>query len=590
MSLTKIFLIPLAALWLSGCASNRQITVDFPKTDAQSLSPLPGQAVVSADDYYVQLVSEFEFKGDNSLKGGCSTLGSAYESSDLSAALVFNINNESLKFKREASGFLYQATSGKCNYKLETKRAYLTPWLRLDSAKDTQLEYSFLTSHSSETNLSQLVNDINTTSNLMMLTGVGTGIAVMGKLAGSWLDATAANQSVQNKPSANAQYSTETHTLAPAVSLGADGAKLLASRLPVYEIEEGGISLWGSEPKLLGNLKIYPELSASLLLKADSAGLPDAHDLSLDELMRTPIQTSAGQLPLQQVIDQTPEPEKPLLNPDWRDADQVDAQCRRLKLVLKGLGFNKFDRNAVLYYFLAQSADWRNYNITAQRAMTDAIRPQLLEKYRAKNFSACLAAEDYAVMKSLRLPVNTAEDWDLLTNNRQKKEGVIGMVQSAGRQLLAALNHPDKDEMTRQLYPLLFSATAGNGNVLLQNHLSNFGLEGLLQVPAISDEGLVVSAAQLSNVMLGLNIDSYSCVRPAQELGQPLPNIGIVLFLTKPGSPREKGGALEFELSANKITRLTFQHSTFRDFEQNLADYPDLGGCRIEADFLTKLH
>lgn len=106
----------------------------------------------------------------------------------------------------------------------------------------------------------------------------------------------------------------------------------------------------------------------------------------------------------------------------------------------------------------------------------------------------------------------------------------------------------------------------------------------------MSDEGVAINAGQLSTLLVGLNVDRYSCVRPAQEQGQPLANIGILLFATKPGSPREKGGAIEFELNQGKISRLSFQYSSFRDFEQNIADYPDLGGCRIEAELLNRLH
>jgi hypothetical protein len=188
------------------------------------------------------------------------------------------------------------------------------------------------------------------------------------------------------------------------------------------------------------------------------------------------------------------------------------------------------------------------------------------------------------------LPVNTAQDWDNLTSNRQKKESVFSSVQSAGRQLLAALANPDKDEMARQLYLLLATEKGGAGTLLLQNHLGNFGLETLLQIPPIADEGVAINAAQLSTVFAALNVDRYSCVRPAQEQSQPLANIGILLFASKPGSPREKGGAVEFELTQGKISRLSFQHPSFRDFEQNIADYPDLGGCRIDSELLNRLH
>lgn len=592
MSIRPALLIHVALLssgLLTACATSRQIVVDYPKTDTQPLTPITGQTSVSSDDYYLQIVSEFAFKGDNALKAGCSDIGAGYESGDLSAAVLFNVSNEALKLNRETSGFLYQATTGKCNFKLETKKVNLTPWLRLDAAKDTQVAYSFLTSNSQEANLSQLVNDINAASGLMALTGVGTGIAVMGQLAGSWVDASAAQPAV-NKPSSSAKYSSETHNLPASVVLGSDGGHLNQSRLEVYEVVDGGMKIWASETKLLGELRVYPELQPSLLLKAAVQGVPDAHDLSLDELLRLPIQSSAGEISLRQLIDQVDQTEKPSLQPDWQQYAEVENQCRRLKLVLKGLGFNKFDRNAVLYYFLSKSADWKNFNISPQKAMADAIRPRVLEQYRSRDFSGCLASEDYATMQSMRLPVNSLQDWDSLTSSRQKKEGVISSVQSVGRQLVTALSHSQHEEIARQLYPLLMTEKEGNGMVLLQNHLGNFGLEGLLQLPTIPDAGVVISAAQFATVIAGLNVDSFSCVRPALEQEKPLANIGIVLFAGKPGSPRENGGALEFEVVQGKIVRLAFQHPSYRDFLQSIADYPDLGGCRIEADFLNKLH
>jgi len=591
MSQRCFFIIAQAVLasgLLVGCATTRQLAVDYPKIESVAVKPLRGQTTVSGEDYYVQWLSEFDFKGDSALKGGCNEMGGHYENGDLSAAVVFAVHNDALKLQREASGFLYQATTGRCNFKLETKKANLTPWLRLDSAKDTQIEYRFLTSNSHESNLSQLVEDLNTASGLFALTGVGTGMAVMGKLAGNWVES---NPPVVAKtPTPAGKLSSETHTLPAGVVLNADSAGLNQTRLPVYEVLEGGWNIWSSETKMLGELRIYPELVSSLLLKTVGDATPDAHDLSLEELWRAPIQTANGEQRLQQLLAQIDAADRPNLQPDWRDYSDVETQCRRLKLVMKDLGFNKFDRNALLYYFLNKSPDWKNFNISMQRAMTDEIRPKLLEQYRSTNFSGCLAPEDYWVMKSMRLAVNTEQDWDALASSRQKKEGILNPVQSAGRQLLAALKSPDKDQVARQLYPLLNTEKAGNGSVLLQNHLSNFGLETLLQLPPIPDEGVVVSAAQLAGVFAGLNVDSYSCARPAQEQGQPLAQIGILLFATKPGSPRDKGGALEFELAQGRIVRLAFQHPSFRDFEQNLADYPDLGGCRIDAEFLNRLH
>jgi len=540
---------------------------------------------MGGDDVYVQLVSEFEFKGDTALKSGCGDAGTRYESGDSSAALLFRVRNEPLKLQHEASGFLYQATSGKCNFRLETRKAVLTPWLRLDSAKETAIEYSFLTSTSQAANLSRLVDDINAASGLLALTGVGAGIAVMGRLAGDFV---APRSPVVSTAAPSAHYTSETHSLPTHVVQAADGVQLQQTRLAVFEVQEGGYTPWATESRLLGDMRIYPELTASLLLKATVDGVPDARDLSFDDLLRTPVQTVAGGVALRQLIEQAGKEEGLVLLPDWRNYEAVEDQCRRLKRVSKGLGFNQYDRNALLYHFLNPSPHWKNYNITPQRTLADAIRPGVLSEYRSRDFSGCLAADDYAVMKRMGLAVNTAQDWDDMTRVRQKKDDVISGVQSVGRQLLSALANADADQMARQLYPLL-SAGGSSGQVLLQNHLRDFGLPLLLQTPAIGDEGVTITASQLATVMTALKTDAFSCVRPALEHGQPMSNIGILLLATGADSPLAKGGALEFELVQGKISRLTLQHPSFRDFEQSVVDYPDLAGCRIDAEFFGRL-
>lgn len=168
--------------------------------------------------------------------------------------------------------------------------------------------------------------------------------------------------------------------------------------------------------------------------------------------------------------------------------------------------------------------------------------------------------------------------------------------------------------MESQIFPLLNTVKNGDGSVLVQNRLGDFGLEKLLQpvsvTPAAVDsskpaaipsttapltpipgEGSIISAQQLVQVLSGLMINELSCARIIPEqLDKPVASTGILLFTTREGSPRPKGGALEFEFSGGKINRLAFQSPTFRDFEQDVIDHPEVGGCRIEPAFLTKLH
>jgi hypothetical protein len=196
-----------------------------------------------------------------------------------------------------------------------------------------------------------------------------------------------------------------------------------------------------------------------------------------------------------------------------------------------------------------------------------------------------------------------------------KKEQLFTPLKSIERQLVAVLNNPNRAEMEHQLFPLLNTAKNGDGSVLLQNHLGGLGLELLLNPPApvapvsadapvspaepiagtvpvaIPGEGVIVSARQLAQVFSGLLINELSCARPVPDnSGKSTGNAGILLFTTKDGSPRVKGGAMEFEFSAGKITRIAFQLSTYRDFEQDLLDRPEIGGCRIDPSFLAKLH
>ncbi|HEY8219560.1 MAG TPA: hypothetical protein VIF86_05620 [Methylobacter sp.] len=615
--ISSVKLLLIAGTLLSGCSTTRQIVVDHPSTQASQFQPLQGFQSIDGDDYYVRLISEFDFKGDNVLKSGCTNMAPSYDKGDLSAALIYNVRNEALKFNREATGFLYQATTGKCNFTFDAKKLYLTPWIRLDSGKETMVDYNFYTNANSDLDVSSLVGDVNAASNLLALTGVGMGVAIIGQAAGQWVKG-----SQQAAPAAaphqSAKHSSESHSLPAATTFSGKTGALNQTTFKVFDVAEGGFNLLGSDTKQLGELKIYPEILSTLLLKTTADGIPDARDMSFEEIGYSPIKSGTGEINLQQLIEQSKHPAKPNLKPDWNNYQEVEGNCRKLKLVMKDLGFNKFDRNAVIYYFLAKNGDWNNYNITRQRTLSEEMRPKVLENYRSKDFGNCLTADDYGVMKSMGLPVNTQSDWDQMGEASHKKEQLFTPLKSIERQLVAVLNNPNKAEMERQLFPLLSTAKNGDGSVLLQNHLGDFGLELLLNPPAsvapapvdapiapaapvspvaiaaptaIPGEGGIVSAHQLAQVFSGLLINELSCARPVSDsFGKPTGNAGILLFTTKEGSPRAKGGAMEFEFSGGKIARIAFQLSTYRDFEQDLLDRPEIGGCRIDPSFLTKLH
>ncbi|MCX7086927.1 MAG: hypothetical protein NTV00_02615 [Methylococcales bacterium] len=578
-----LFFLLLLNLLTTGCATKRQIAVDYPVAKSTDLAPLQGYDAIDGDDYYVQVVSAFDFKGDSALKGGCNELGPKYESGNLSAALVFAVNNDKLKLRREASGFLYEATTGKCNFRLETKKALLTPWMRLDAGIDTTVGYHFFTSTSSEADFSKLIGDVNAASGLLALTGVGTGVAIMGNLASQWmLQNPTPAPSTKLPPSAKA--SDESHSLPTPIALSGKIVTLNSSRLAVYEVVESGSSVFGPEQKILGEINIYPMTTTSLLLKSSSSGLPDARDLSLAELWQSPIKTGNGDISLQQLISQIKTTEPINLKPVWANYAEVEGACLALKRTLKELGFNKFDRNAVLYYFLEQSRDWQQFNAPTMRTQPDDFSTAQLKNAHAKGFSACLTKSDYITMQHLGLPVNSEQDWGSILSSEQQKESTFNAIHAAERQLLSIIKNPNPAERSQQLYPLLATKN-GAGTVLLQNHLGSFGLEALLQLPELAKEGAQVSAEQLNQVLGVLNIDRLSCVRPAPEQDKLLNNVGILLFSTKPGSAAVNGGALEFEVTAGKISRITLQLPSYRDFEQSLIDHPKIAGCQIEPNF-----
>ena len=632
----------IASVMLVGCTSTRQIAIDYPSsqnnndpqtvqsTQLHQFQPLSGFEVIDGDDYYVRLISEFNFKGDNVLKAGCNNMTPSYEKGDLSSSLVFSIRNEVLKFNNEVPGFVYKASSGKCNFKFDAKKTILTPWIRLDSGKATDVDYSFISTANSDVDVSGLTNDVTAASNLLALTGVGAGVAVVGQFAGQLAKTTPLSTATKT----TVKNSSESHSLPPLVDFSGKTGVLNQTLFKVYAVAEGGVNIFGADTQPLGELKIFPELISSLLLKSLANGVPDARDLTFDEISYSPIKSAAGEVKLLQLIEDSKHPAKPNLKPDWVNYNEVDNNCRKIKLVLKDLGFNKFDRNAFLYYFLMNSTDWKNYNISPQKVQGSEISTKVMAGYQAKNFGSCLATEDYAVMKSMGLSVNSPVDWQQMESTSQKKEQFLSPLKSIERQLILFLNNPNKVEMEQQLYPLLATTKNGDGTVLLQNHLGDFGLEKLLAAPGIEQvtttpvinsstvagsasgtipvaapssvpaivpassvpitipgEGLIVTARQLVQVITGLAFNEFSCARlmPDQQ-GQSVASVGFVLFTTKPNSPRAKGGAIEFEFSAGKINRIAFQLPTYRDFEQGVLDHPVSGDCQIDPSFISKLH
>lgn len=604
----------ITSLLLAGCASTRQVAIDYPtanaasdassaqSTNTRSFAPLPSFSAIDGDDYYVRLLTEFEFKGENSLKSGCQDRTPSYTKSDLSSALVFTVYNSNLKFTNEAAGFLYQAGSGKCNFKFDAKKQTLTPWMRLDSGKDTRIDYSFFSSANSDVDMSSLAGDMSTASNLLAFTGVGMGVSLLGQFASQWVGSTP----TATKPApSSGKHSSESHTLPPIVSFSGKTGTLNETSFKVYAVAEGGINILSSETKPLGELKVYPEITASLLLKTSADGTPDARDLSWEEMGYLPIKSTTGDVKLIQLLEQSKHPAKPNLKPDWHNYTEVETECHKLKTVLKDLGFNKFDRNAVIYYFLANNTDWKNYNLNPQQLLSNDVAAKTAQSYRDKNFSNCLVNEDYLAMKAMGLTVNVAADWQQIGESSQKKEQRYTALKSIERQLVSVLKNPNKAEMESQIFPLLSTAKNGAGTVLLQNYLGDFGLEKLLNPappPAtpsetlaiaitISGEGTIVNAHQLAQVFSGLAINELSCARliPDQQ-GNQINNIGILLFSTQEGSPRAKGGVIEFEFSDGKINRFAFQLPSQRDVEQDLVDHPELGACRIDPALLQKLH
>lgn len=614
----------LGCVLLVACASTRQIAIDYPNsgnapsssaaaTTHRQFLALPGFNAIDGDEYYVRLQSEFNYQGENVLKQGCSNLAPSYEKNDMSSALVFTVRNEALKFTNEAVGFLYQASTGKCNFKFDAKKLTLTPWMRLDTGKDTQVDYSFYSSANSDMDVSGLVGDISAASSLLALTGVGMGVAIVGEVAGQWAKTSPA---IKSAASTTAKSSTETHSLSSIVSFSGNTGSLNQTVFKVYAVAEGGVNILGSDTQPIGELKIFSEIIPSLLLKAKPDGIPDARDLSFDEISEVPIKSSTGEILLAQLIAQSKHSAKPNLKPNLANYEDVATNCRKIKLVMKDLGFNKFDRNAFLYYFLSNSPDWQNYHTPMQKIAADNLSAATVAAYQGKDFSACITADDLAVMRMMGLAVNLPADWQQITVSNQKKEQFYTPLKSVARQLLAVLKNPKQPEMEQQLFPLLATAKQGEGTVLLQNHLGDFGLEKLLLPPAQPDqpqanvavvqpaavpvvaapqsipgEGLIVTAKQLVQVFSGLGFDGFSCARSSPEQqGQITASVGIILFTTHQGGAWAKGGALEFEFSAGKINRLSFQLPTFRDFEQDVLDHPEVGGCRIEPSFLEKLH
>lgn len=580
----------LLASTLTACTASRELGLGHPSVQSEPLPVLAGASVIDGDDYYVQLLSEFQFRGDVGEDEVCRDIGGSYRKGGANSLLLFQVSNPTLKFRREVPGLLYRTTSGRCASSLDAKRVYLTPWMRLDTAADTQVDYRFVTSNDDDLDLVKLGNDVNVASNVLAVTGVGTGVALVGKLASGWMTNTGQIPAIPNPAVTEAapKRHEESHSLSPTIVVSGNRATLNRMSIAVREAEIGSFSPL-AKPRPLGELKVYADLRASLLLKNAPNGLPDARDLSLEELLRATLRNGVEGLSLQRTIEQADHPDRPNLQPDWNNYQEVESNCRKLKVVMRDLGFNKYDRNAVLYYFLDKTPAWKHYNRAGQKVISTGMPVSRLEEHRAGGFGGCLSEDDYEVMKSLSLPVNAAQDWANTLQQLREKESYFSTIRALERQLVAVVRNPNPAEMERQLFPLIGSRQSGAGTVLLQDRLGNFGIERLLNIAPVPGEGAVLSAAQLAQLFTGLKVADTSCARPAYEQGRPVPNVAILLFSTVADSSLAKGAAMEFEFEGNRIVRIALQSPTFRDFRQDVIANPQVGDCRIQPQWVEWL-
>ena len=585
--LVRLVSLGLLAGLISACASTRQLNVGRPTQTLSPVSPLAGSAGVDGDDYYIQLVSELVFQGLDDSRSNCHEIGSSYAKGGAKSALMLQVRNDALNYSREFPGFVYETSKGRCGFSLDAKKTYLTPWMRLDTGKASQIDYSFLRSDSGQLDVGRIGNDVNTASNVLAVTGVGTGVAVLGKVASGWMMNQGQTGQQTPPPSPGTRHQ-ESRSLPQPVSLVGNAAAIGQIHFPVFAVGDGSLNPFSSKPEALGEVLVSADVKPSLLLRLAASGVPDARDLSLEELLRTQIQNGSGGLSLERLILQAEHADRPNLQPDPNNYRDLESNCRKLKVVLRDLGFNKFDRNAVLYYLLEKSTDWKNYNTTGQSLLGEGVRLSQLQQYRTHNFGGCLIPDDYEVMKRMGLPVNADQDWATTIQQVQEKESYFGAIQSIERQLAALLRNTNAGEVERQIFPLL-SSTQGGGTVLLQNNLGNFGLEQALNVPSIPGEGVVATAQQLAQVFALLKVSELSCARAVFEQGRPVKNVAIMLFLTATDSPLAKGGALEFQFDGNKVVRISLQNPSLRDFRQDVLNHPEVGDCRIDPAWLQKI-
>lgn len=590
LSLYRIRVCCLAAIpLLSGCAHTTLLSIDPPVGLPVALEPLAGAKAVEGDDFYVQFFSRFDYKPAAARQEACRDFGSGYVKGGATSRLILQVRNETLHYFRESPVLAFQSATGRCAISLDAKKVLLSPWMRLDLAGDTQIDYRFASSHSGGMDLARVGGDVNTASNVLALSGVGTGIALMGKLASGWMlanDQPQAEPETEPEPVRGRQ---ESRSLPPLVSLRPAGGSLNPAVFEVYETSENKFSPLAAEPVPIGAVTVSADVKPSLLLKIGTSGLPDARDLSLDELWRTPVQTDKGPVGLRQFIAESGHPEHPDLEPDRNRYRTVETACRKLKIAMKDLGFNRYDRNAVLYYFLDRTEDWKAYNVGGQAVLGGNFRLGQLQQFRSKGFGGCLVAEDYEAMKALGLAVNSEQDWSRLLQPTAEQETYFAAIRALDRQLAAVLRNPETGELEHQLFPLIAAGGKEPGKVLLQDRLGNFGLERILEIPSVPGEGTVVTAGQLARVFASLKPAELSCARPAFEQGRMVPKVAILAFTTATGSPLAKGAALEFEFAEGRIVRLAVQSPVFRDFRQDVLSHPEIGDCRIDPSFLERL-
>lgn len=382
------------------------------------------------DKLYIRLRSEYERK---SKEHACGENDSRYAKNSSLASLILHIGSSIIQPK-SIPVFDYQVKDATCVAE-PTLEQSLTPWTILNTKEPIYLSWKFARQNKDSIDLNKIRGDVSEVAKFIGSAGVKEAVAVS-----AFVDAKPFQDAV-NGLNGYIEKNTDTKIVNLSSNIKGTVVNIDRTKPPLNEanidlIEEIKDYPW-SDPlrNPLGHMRIYPEVTNTLLFRQDQKNFPEVKSVRIDTVLNKQfIDKNADPKSLKDVLrngcSKLSSAKELNFSPNWERFDDVNESCINLENRLNECGLNLYDRAGLLYLYLSSYTSKDKYNtkltwneISKNVQEGKKYSSKILTQYKKDNFPSCLKdTKYYATMKEMSLPVVSDEEYEKAIKDAQNAE------------------------------------------------------------------------------------------------------------------------------------------------------------------------